>query len=74
MINFNVYTSHNGPLSPEQLAEMAASEIITISDTAPEPLRQQAHLFRDNVKAVVCKYIKRSLDSNLDYAIKEIKN
>lgn len=74
MIDFKIYTSHNGPLSAEQLAEMAATEIIKISDTAPEPLRQQAHLFRENVKKVVCKYIKRSLDSNLDYAIKGIKN
>lgn len=74
MIDFKVFTSHNGPLSLEQLAEMAANEIIKISDTTPEPLRQQAYLFRENVKRVVYKYLKRSLDSNLHYAIEEIKN
>ena len=74
MIDFKVYTSSNGPLSPEKLADMAANEIINISDTAPEPLRQQAHLFRENVKRVVHKYITRGLNSNLDYMVREIKN
>lgn len=35
MIDFKIYTSKNGPLSPEQLAEMAVNEIVNVSDTAP---------------------------------------
>lgn len=74
MLDFKVYTSSNGPLSVEQLADMAANEIISISNDAPEPLREQAHLFRENVKRVVHKYITRGLNSNLDYMVREIRN
>jgi len=74
MINFKVHTSTNGPLSVEQLAEMATNDIIQISDTAPAPLREQAHLFQGHVKQVVAKYIQRALDSNLNYLVKETKS
>jgi phage FluMu protein gp41 len=74
MIDFKVYTSSNGPLSIEQLAEMATNDIIRISDSAPAPLREQAHLFQEHVKQVVAKYIQRALDSNLNYLVKETKS
>ena len=31
--------------TPEEWASMAANRIVSISNTAPEPLRQQAHAF-----------------------------
>jgi hypothetical protein len=71
VIDFKIYTSSNGPLSPEQLSEMAANEIITVSDTAPQPLRDQAHLFREEIEQVIAKYMRQGINSHLKYAIKQ---
>ena len=69
MIDFKVYTSSNGPLSSEQLAEMAVNEIISVSDDAPQPVRDQAHIFRERIKIVIAKYIAQGINSNLKYMV-----
>ena len=69
MINFNVYTSNNGPLSSEQLAEMAVTEILSVSDDAPQPVRDQAHIFREQMKVVVSKYITQGINSHIKYMV-----
>jgi len=69
MIDFKVYTSSNGPLSSEQLAEMAVNEIISVSDDAPQPVRDQAHIFRERIKIVVAKYIAQGINSHLKYMV-----
>ena len=53
-----VMTSNNGGYSNEQIAEMATNKIVAVSDTAPEPIRQQAHVFADNVRNVLHYYIE----------------
>ena len=53
-----VMTSSNGGYSNEQIAEMATNKIVDVSDTAPEPIRQQAHIFADNVRNVLHYYIE----------------
>lgn len=69
MIDFKVYTSRNGPLSSEQLAEMAVSDIISVSDDAPQPVRDQAHIFREQMKTVIAKYIARGINSHIKYMV-----
>ena len=69
MIDFKVYTSSNGPLSSEQLAEMAANDIVKVSESAPQPIRDQAHIFREEIKGVVAKYIAQGINSHLKYVI-----
>jgi len=71
VIDFKIYTSSNGPLSPEQLAEMAANEIIDVSDTAPQPLRDQAYAFREGIEQVIAKYMRQGINSHLKHAIKQ---
>jgi len=69
MIDFQVYTSSNGPLSSEQLADMAANEIVTVSNDAPQPIRDQAHIFREEIKKVVARYIAQGINSHIKYVI-----
>ena len=73
MLDFKVYTSSNGPLSPEQLAKMAAEEIVSISDTAPAPIRDQAHIFRDRLEQTFLRYIQRGIDSHIMYMVNKGK-
>ena len=69
MIDFKVYTSSNGPLSSEQLAEMAVNDIISVSEDAPQPVRDQAYIFREKMKTVVAGYIARGINSHIKYMV-----
>lgn len=69
MIDFKVYTSSNGPLSSEQLAEMAVNEILNVSDDAPQPVKDQAYIFREKIHKVVAKYIAQGINSHIKYVI-----
>ena len=48
-----VMTSDNGGLNNDQISEMAVNKIVSVSETAPEPIRQQAEAFAENVRIVV---------------------
>ena len=69
MIDFKIYTSNNGPLSAEQLAEMAVNEILSVSESAPQPVRDQANIFREQMKTVIAKYTARGINSHIKYMI-----
>ena len=69
MIDFKVYTSSDGPLSSEQLAEMAVNDIISVSEDAPQPVRDQAHIFREQMKTVIAKYITQGINSHIKYMV-----
>lgn len=69
MIDFKIYTSQNGPLSAEQLAEMATNEIVSVSADAPQPVRDQAHIFREQVKIVISRYISQGINSHIKYMV-----
>jgi formate dehydrogenase maturation protein FdhE len=53
-----VTTSDNGGLTNAQISEMAINKIISISENTPEPLKQQVHVFADNVRNVLHYYIE----------------
>jgi len=66
MISFNtkievapvsVMTSNNGGLSDEQIAQMAVDKIVAVSDNAPDVIRDQAHVFKENVKKLLFHYL-----------------
>jgi len=69
MIDFKVYTSSNGPLSSEQLADMAVNDILSVSENAPQPVRDQAHIFREQMKTVIAKYITQGINSHIKYMV-----
>ena len=53
-----IVSSDNGGLSNDQISEMAADRIVAVSETAPEPIRQQAQAFSENVRNVVHYHIE----------------
>ena len=54
----NVVSSDNGGLSNDQISDMATNRIVAVSETAPEPIRQQAQAFSENVRKVVHYHIE----------------
>tara|TARA_R100000935_G_scaffold3337_1_gene8688 strand:- start:1121 stop:1414 length:294 start_codon:yes stop_codon:yes gene_type:complete len=53
----NIMTSNNGGLSDEQIAQMATDKIVAVSENAPDVIRDQANVFKENVKKLLFHYL-----------------
>lgn len=58
MGSVNVMTSSEGGHSTEQIVELAMDKIMRVSETAPQPIRDQAEAFQDNVRRVLYHYME----------------
>ena len=54
-------TSHGGH-PPEYYAERIVQRLIVIGDNAPEPLRQQAYAFREQMQQIILEGIRRAVE------------
>ena len=59
-----VTTDHRGH-TPEEWAKMAANRVVSISNTAPEPIRQQAYAFKKQVEVLLADYMHKAVDSHM---------
>ena len=57
-------TEHRGH-TIEEIAEMATNKIISISDTAPAPIREQAHAFEKVCKKVIVYYMQEAVNNHI---------
>ena len=55
--NVIVKTSEKGGLNNEQIADLAVDKIASVSDDAPSHLKEQAKLFREQLKGIIHHYI-----------------
>ena len=53
----SVATSDNGGLSDEQIAQIVLDKIFIVSNTAPEPIRQQAFAYKENIRKILLDYV-----------------
>ena len=53
----NVMTSDKGGLTSEQIADLAVDKIASVSEDAPPHIKQQAKLFREQLKGVIFDYL-----------------
>ena len=53
-----ITTSDNGGLSNDQIADLATEKIIYVSEDAPDPIKQQAEVFKDRVRNLAQHYIE----------------
>ena len=63
--DLGVLTTHNRGHTPEEWAKMAANRIVSISNTAPEPIRQQAHAFKEQVEVLLADYMHKAVESHM---------
>ena len=52
-----VKTSEQGGLSNEQIADLAVEKIASVSEDAPPHLKQQAKLFKEQLKGIIHHYL-----------------
>jgi hypothetical protein len=62
-----VVTSSHGGHPPEFFAERIVEQLMYVGDQAPEPIRAQAHAFRDRMHAVILDGIKQAIASDRAY-------
>ena len=55
--NVVVKTSDKGGLTNEQIADLAVDKIASVSENAPSHLKEQAKLFKEQLKGIVHHYI-----------------
>ena len=63
--NLGVTTTEHRGHTIEEVAEMATKKIISISDTAPAPIREQAHAFEKVCKKVIAYYMQQAVNNHI---------
>jgi succinyl-CoA synthetase beta subunit len=56
--NVNVMTSNEGGLDTEQITKLAMDKIMTVANSAPPPIKDQAEAFRDSLENTLKHYIE----------------
>lgn len=67
----DVETTSGGCHPPEFWAKRATDRIMSVSDSAPPVIKEQAEAFKNHIQAVVLHYIKEAVnDSNSMVSLK----
>jgi len=66
-----VFTTDNGGHSLEFFAERIVAKLIHVSETAPPPIRDQALAYRGQMYKVVLDGLRRAVNSDRAYFLKE---
>ena len=64
--NVKVYTTENRGHNAQELTEMLLDKIISISDTAPQPIRDQALQYRKVIGENIRWYMESAVRSDRD--------
>lgn len=59
-----VRTTENRGFTPEELAEQCMQKVISVADTAPPGLREQARAFSKNIERLVAYYMRQAIRSD----------
>tara|TARA_R110000744_G_scaffold31183_1_gene73495 strand:+ start:2778 stop:3068 length:291 start_codon:yes stop_codon:yes gene_type:complete len=63
--NLGVTTTNNRGHTTEEVAEMATNKIISVSDDAPAPIRDQAHAFKQSCKQIITYYMQEAVKNHM---------
>lgn len=69
----DVMTSDGGH-SPEVWAKLASDKIMSVADTAPPEIREQAIAFKGRIEAVILYYIKEAVKDNNSMVSKTLED
>ena len=59
-----VNTSDNRGFTPEELSEQCVQKLISVSDTAPPAIRDQARAYQKHVETLVAFYMRQAIRSD----------
>ena len=59
--NIKVYTTKNRGHNVQELSEMLLDKIVSVSDTAPQPIRDQAIQYRKMIGEIILWYMEAAI-------------
>ena len=62
-----VTTTDNRGHSIEEVAKMATDKIVSISDTAPAPIKAQAHAFKNACHKIIVYYMQEAINNHTQW-------
>jgi hypothetical protein len=63
--NLGVVTTNYRGHSIEEVAKMAIEKVISISDTAPAPIKAQAHAFKNACHKIIVYYMQEAVNNHM---------
>lgn len=64
--NIKVYTTDNRGHNTQELSEMLLDRIVSVSETAPQPIRDQANQYRDVIGKIIVWYMETAVRNERD--------
>jgi hypothetical protein len=59
-----VHTTNGRGANPEELAARCADKLISVADTAPMAIREQAMAFKEHIEKLVAIYMREAIASD----------
>ena len=63
--NLGVTTKDNRGHTIEEVEEMPTNKIVSISDTAPAPIKAQAHAFKNACHKIIVYYMQEAVNNHM---------
>jgi hypothetical protein len=63
--DLGVTTTNNRGHTIEEVAKMATDKIVSISDTAPAPIKAQAHAFKNACHKIIVYYMQEAINNHM---------
>ena len=63
--DLGVKTTHGRCHTIAEITDMATDKLISVSDTAPAPIRAQAHAFKNRCRFVIAYYMKEAVNNHI---------
>ena len=69
-----VITTENRGHTPEEIASLCAAQIVSVSDSAPPVIRDQARAYRNHLESILAFYMKEAIKSDRTTVCNAIKD
>ena len=63
-VDYDVITTSDGGMTPEQVAELCLAKIIYVGKDANPLLKEQALAYKDSIRQVLIHYMNQAIKSN----------
>jgi len=63
--NLGVVTTNHRGHTVEEVAQMATDRLVSVSDSAPAPIRDQAHVFKEACKQIIIYYMNEAVKNHV---------
>ncbi len=63
--DLGVKTTENRGHTVEEIAETATNKLVSVADTAPGPIKAQAHAFKNSCQNIIAYYMHEAIKNHM---------